>query len=251
MSRLVSWWTSHEPLTSPLLTATGLGLGVYGLATTTQPLVRGALHATAKALRRPFERKLGRPPEQENDEMEDDDIEPVGKKPAAILGGLASLAALYHFYDPRDGLGSLLHWHKTAGLDLDGQSGMPGGYVQDLDWKKPISLYEAAPLFGADSHLKDDPYTRRMGISILSSAAQREGSAYPTTGSIYDSAVQKLNSKLTVGGVIQTGVRTVVANGLARLFTGALGTMVDLDKDTRDDLVSAGTWAGAISSILR
>ena len=44
--------------------------------------------------------------------------------------------------------------------------------------------------------------------------------------------------------------RAVLANAGARMLAGALDSVCGLPEMTRDAIVSAGTWAGAVSSIL-
>ena len=69
-------------------------------------------------------------------------------------------------------------------------------------------------------------------------------------GGIFDSAMDKLDKKLSFQGLAKAGVRTVVANSVANLFTSALDTMVGLSPEAQRTIIDTGTWAGAISAIL-
>jgi len=43
----------------------------------------------------------------------------------------------------------------------------------------------------------------------------------------------------------------MIANATAHLFTSAIGAVVPLPKEMKRNLIDAGTWAGAIHSILK
>ena len=60
----------------------------------------------------------------------------------------------------------------------------------------------------------------------------------------------KIENKLSWGGAMDVALKSAVSNVTARLFTGALGAVCDMNDKTRQALVDAGTWAGAISAIL-
>ena len=89
-----------------------------------------------------------------------------------------------------------------------------------------------------------------MGLSIVNNAALRGGTEHPTLGRLFDSALDKMETKLTVNGVTDIAVKSAVANTTARLFTGALGAVCGMNDRTRQKLIDAGTWAGAIAAIL-
>lgn len=87
-----------------------------------------------------------------------------------------------------------------------------------------------------------------MGTAIVANAGQ--GARNTSLGSIFDSAVDKIGTKLNMAGIANTALNATAAYATASLFTNAVGTMMGLPKQTRDNIISAGTWAGAISSIL-
>lgn len=124
-----------------------------------------------------------------------------------------------------------------------------GGYVPDIDFHQIINAGQAKDLFTNDPHLKDDPYVRNMGISIINDAANKAGYVNPTLGNIYDSTVQKIKSKLSWQGVTGIAANTMLANATAHLFTSALGAVVPLSKETKRKIIDRGTWATAVASI--
>ena len=164
----------------------------------------------------------------------------------AILSGGTLLAALYAFHRPDRKNYRLTDWNaplaKKSSLD-------PSGYIPSFDYSSTIGLNTANSLFNNDPNLADYPYSRHMGTAIVNDAALREHTSRPTLGGILDSAVNKIENKLSFSGLANVGLKTMVANSAARLFTGALSTVCDLSPSAREKIVDAGTWAGAITSI--
>ena len=255
---------------NPLLSAMLLGGAVYGAGR----LAWNPIMETIRALGRPFASERSK--EDPNAELKwDKSIDEIKrdsdlkyKLPIAlgILTGLGSAATLVR---PNERWFGLLDWDakprqttlmsrppagspdayvvgetKTASLDP------ASPYISDIDWNKPIGATRATGLFTGDKHFDDDPYVRNLGVSIVSNAAISQGTRTPTLGNIFDSAVDKLEKKLSFSGVLGTAANAVAANGAARLFTSALDTMVGLPVGVQRGLIDAGTWAGTITSIL-
>lgn len=233
-----------DTVKSPLVTAAILGGGAYlaGIA------AWGPTVETLRALgRRPGRRMFG--DGKEADDMYDKTIDELKNDSSlkrylpAALAGLAAFVPLYsanNILTYRDAL------KKKASLDaMDSMS-----YLQQLDWGQPINARQANSLFADDEHLDKDQYARHMGMAIVNNAALSNHTGTPTLGNIFDAATDKIEKKLTLGGLANVGVRTVVANSAARLFTGALGSVMDLSPQARRNIVDAGTWAGAVAAIL-
>jgi len=252
------WYKNHGP--SPWLTAGLLGLGTYGLGR----LAWGPLVETARSLGRPIATRLigdSKNADAIYNQAVDSFKEDAGKKRLvpALLGAGTLAAALYLMYKPGAGLGSWREWDapiaathvpyslnrnalpKTASFD-------DISYDGPLDWQKQISQTQAQNLFNTDPGIPND--ARLTGLSIVNSAALNQHTTSPTLGGIFDSAVQKIDRKLSFGGLLETGARAVISNSAARLLTGALDTMVGLDPRTKQNIIDAGTWAGTVSSIL-
>lgn len=124
-------------------------------------------------------------------------------------------------------------------------------YLQELDWSKPINIAKADNLFQPGSGFgPDDDLARLTGRSIINAAPRGPVPGTTTLGGVFDAAVSKIENKLSISGIASTALKTTVANGAARLFAGALDTVCDLKPDTKNAIVDAGTWAGAISAIL-
>jgi hypothetical protein len=126
-----------------------------------------------------------------------------------------------------------------------------GGYVPKIDFSQTINARDAKSMFTNDPRLRDDPYVRNSGLSIINSAVNNAGYVNPTLGNIYDSARDKTQSKLSWAGVTNVAANTMLANATAHLFTSAIGAVVPLSDDAKRTIIDAGTWAAAITSILK
>ena len=116
-----------------------------------------------------------------------------------------------------------------------------------IDYDRAVSVPGTARLFSAPGISN---YQRNFGTSVIN-AAPRIGSGTTTLGGIMESAANKFNSKLSVGGVASVGTRAVVANAMAKVFTTAVGGITGMSPQARRGLVRAGTWAGAVNAIIR
>ena len=263
ISKAIGWYQEHGP--NPLATATLLGIGAGGLTWLAWNPVVDAF----KALGHPFARKSAEGhglKESEAVENWDQSAEELRESSRAkklapwLIGALTGGTALMLFSNKNQLNHGLYDWHapnvahdephvvlskwqeKRASIDNS-------GFIQDLDWSKQLRLKESLELFGPAA-LPSSDYARHMGTAILTNAAMTQGTRSPTLGGVFDSAVDKIETKLSLGGIVSTGVKTVVANGIAKLFTGAVDAVVGLPDNTKNNLISAGTWAGAITSIL-
>jgi len=243
---------------------------------------------TLQSLGRPLAKATGSEKELDDYIQEQTEGDGEARDRVSAAAGLGTLAAaLYLMYNPRYKYGGLVSWdrepsgnlkafykdpkppkqqagtgrqstaalgaladlRKTAALGKKA-FGMES-YVNTLDWGRRVPLSSAQGLFTNDPFLSsNDRYSMNMGTAIVTDAAMRQNTASPTLGGIFDSAASKISNKLSLGGLASTATRAMVANGAARLFTGAVGAMFDLGPKARNTLVDAGTWAGTISSIL-
>jgi hypothetical protein len=166
----------------------------------------------------------------------------------AILGG----GYLAHRYNTYHDWKSMLDWApKTASLHKEADELFTyGGYVPKIDFSQVINANQAKSMFSNDPQLQKDPYVRNMGLAIINNAANKAGFVNPTLGNIYDSAAEKMKQKLSFSGVMGIAANTMIANATAHLFTSALGAVVPLSKETKRNLIDAGTWYAAVKSIL-
>lgn len=247
-----------NPLTSSLL----LGAGAWGLSR----LAWNPIVETVRSLARVPGKALGGMTDDEWDEAMDElkNNKSYGRWIPAAIGGLAAGGHILASYTPYEQHGGLLKWnatpsgyqdikqkyiHKKGSFGGDSYSSY-NGYIPELDFAKPVNARHAQALFTNDPYLQNDQYVKNMGTAIVANAAQQAGTNNPTLGGIFDSAVSKIDKKLSFEGLTSIGVKSVISNSAARLFTGVVGTMMDLSPDTRRNLIDAGTWAGTITAIL-
>lgn len=199
--------------------------------------------------------------------------------PGSVGAGIMGLSLLFA-HRPNEEWGGLLHWNakpngKMNSHDMGGGYGyvMPGsqnltktasamnklasdifnysGYVPPFDFSQQVNVpYAKQEFFTNDPFLKNDPYAMNFGKAILTSAQMQNGASNVPMGTIYDTAVDKFKTKFSLGGVMGVAAKTMFANTAARLFTTALGAVTGLSKENQDRIVEAGTWAGAIKSII-
>ena len=277
----VTWWQKNG--LPPWATALAFGGLTYGA---TRPFWGPFVETVRSLFRKPGKKFLGGDPDNpKSDAIADEqwnlamdnaknNSELRWKVPLG-LGGLGTVLALYLFARRNEPYFGLTRWNypkdpeipaagnnatttpmiKPASVLDNGRymkkvASLVGGMDMDIDYSKRVNLTDATNLFSNDKNLEDYPYTRNMGTAIVTNAAISGHTDRPTLGGILDSAVEKISNKLSFGGLASVGLRSMVANGAARLFTGALGQMVDLSPKARQTLVDAGTWAGAITAIL-
>lgn len=269
-----AWNTYKDTVKSPITHAAILGGGAYLLSRLGwNPIVE-----TVRSIGRYPLRALGGMTDEEYDMAMDElkNNSSYRKWIPGIFAALAAAGAGWASFDPdKEGYG-LVKWDSprklpvTSGSDstydksrfgwlyprrASGQSKTSSfsysydGPMDDVDYYKAINSRDAISLFTNDPFLQNKQYARNMGTSIIADAAIRTGNNTPTLGNVFDSAVNKIENKLSFEGLASVGIKTVVANGAARLFTNAVGSMVGLPKSTQNKLIDAGTWAGAITAI--
>ena len=243
--------TVRKVIPNPLVA--GLGLGAVG-AGVGYGLWRNIVNTGGSLGRWPIKKMTGMTDEEYDEAMEElkQDKRYRWILPTA-LGGLLGGSYLYWRYNPKQEGKGLLSWSsKTASLHKEADELFSyGGYVPQIDFSQVVNARQAKSLFTNDPNLQNDPYVKNTGLAIINDATNRAGYMNPTLGNIYDSAADKMRKKLTWQGVAGVAANTMIANATAHLFTSALGAVVPLSDNMKRNLIDAGTWAGAIHSILK
>lgn len=204
-----------------------------------------AIQGTLNALIHPLKSKI---PGQQQAQLTEQQQK---KKQLKNRLGLATLIAL-------GTLGTSAYvTHKYRGGRVDSFDPWPSKSASYMTGFNPphmsqmINVPQAMDLFRHDPMLlQHNPYAANFGTSVIAAAAPHPGTRAVPLGNVFDSAVNKVDSRLGFAGVAQGALRTGAAYATASLLTNAIGGMMGLPKQTRDNIISAGTWAGAISSIL-
>lgn len=264
--------TINPTVNAGLLGALAFGAGTSGW---------NQLIDTSRSLfRRPVSWLTDMTPQEFDEELEDirNDKKLRYIIPGALGAGVMGLSLLTS-YRPNEEHGGLLSWNaKAKPLDTSYDRGyqMPGtprthtpmkkvsklmklandmfeygGFVPQIDFSQVIDAPNTKQqLFSNDPWMQNDPFTRNTGIAIFNDAQKRSGSSNISMGTLYDTAADKFKSKFSLMGVTGIAAKTMFANAAANLLVNAVGTMVGIPQETRENLVSAGTWYQAAKSIL-
>lgn len=269
--------TYRKVMINPTVNAGVHGLLAFGVGT----VGWNRMIETARSLfRRPAGVFLKMTPREFDEEMED--IKNDNKLryiiPGALGAGVIGLS-LATSYRPNEEYGGLLSWnaapkplnmYRYRGYIMPGTQNLPkeaalkkfanalaefGGYIPTQDIANSYantidSQYWQNALFSNDPNMQMDNHTRFTGEAIFADARKRDGSVYVREGTLRDSASNILKSKFSLMGVTGVAAKTMLSNFAADLFVNAVGAMTGIPQETREDLISAGTWYGAAKSIL-
>lgn len=251
-SNISKWLDSiRKKVTSPTIMATGLGLAGAGLGI---GLWENIIETGGSLGRYPIRKMTGMSNEEYDKAMEelasDDRYRWLVPSALGLMLGGGYLAARYN---PNQEKGGLRTWvPKTASVNSYNGDELwsYGGYVPEIDFSQVINAKDAKSMFTNDPTIVNNPYVKNTGLAIINSASQKAGYINPTLGNIYDAARDKEKSKLSWAGVTEVAANTMLANATAHLFTGVLGAVMPLSADAKRNIIDAGTWATAITSIL-
>lgn len=122
------------------------------------------------------------------------------------------------------------------------------GYQPQFDFSTPLTQRTAVDLFANNPYIKDKDYERNLGTSIIMGAPAYGGQT--TLGNVYDSAVNKFDKKLTLGGLAGSAIKGAVAGGLASMFTDTLGAVIGMPDPLRRSAANTVGFANAMCAIL-
>jgi hypothetical protein len=236
---------------SPIGLGVGLGLAGAGLG---YGLWRNIVQTGGSLGRIPIRKMTGMSDEEYDQAMEE--LASDKRYKWIIPGALATLLGggyLAIRANPNQKHYGLTSWSpKTASLHKEADELWSyGGYVPDIDFSQVINANSAKSMFTNDPAINKDPYVMNTGVAIINSASNKAGYSNPTLGNIYDSTSEKMKKKLSWAGVTDVAANTMLANATAHLFTSALGAVMPLSDDMKRNIIDAGTWAAAITSILK
>ena len=241
----------RKNVANPKLMATGLGLAGAGLGI---GLWKNIIQTGGSLGRYPIRKMTGmtnREYDEAMDELANDERYRwlIPSALGLMLGG-GYLGLKRSTTQQNNGLQS---WSsKTASLNKEADELWSyGGYVPDVNFSQVINARDARTMFSNDPRIQQNPYVKNTGLAIINDATNRAGYMNPTLGNIYDSTRDKMKSKLSWAGVTNVAANTMLANATAHLFTGALGAVMPLSQEAKRNIIDAGTWATAITSILK
>jgi hypothetical protein len=92
-------------------------------------------------------------------------------------------------------------------------------------------------------------YQKGNALDIINTASHNNDDGKISAGSLFDSALNKVQRNLTLSGVAEAGVRSLIGYGMAKAFTNTMCHLVDMPKPVRDGIVSAGMITNVIQGL--
>lgn len=230
---------------NPLVAALATGGLVYGASRLAYPLVSGALqHAGSR---------LGMS-NQDVEELPYELERPDNKKRIpAILAALSTAAILASNYDGTSKVpyGGLLSKWNDPRRDLMKEASFGG--LADINDQTEIDFGKLLPIRMTKDIVMNDPgsdiFHKGNALDIINKASGYQDNGSINAGQLFDSALNKVQQNLTLGGVTNAAVRGVIGYGMAKAFTGAVGSLIDMPKSLRDDIVTSGMITNIIQGL--
>ena len=232
-------------LPNPLIAALATGGLVYGMSRLTYPLVTEAAQFAGG--------RLGMSEEDLSDLPAELNSEKNKKRIPALLAALTTAGMLASSYDGTSKVpygGWFSDWddprrtmHKDASF----------GQLSMLPDQTPLDFGKMLPIRMTKDIVMNDPnaniYHKGNALSIINNAAGTSNTGSITAGQLFDSTLNKVQQNLTLGGVTNAAIRGVIGYGMAKAFTGAVGSLIDMPKSVRDGIVSAGMITNIIQGL--
>lgn len=238
---------------NPATAALATGALLYGGTKLAYPWMSGAVRHVAL--------KTGITSPEELAEIEQNMQKPSTRTwlPAivAALGAGGVLASTYRSSDHLPLGGWFIHWDDPR-RSLPSKTGSTTKAASDLfNWdiadQTSLDFHKMIPVRMAQDMVLNDPntevYQKGNALDIINTAAGGKNTGKMSAGSLFDSALNKVQRNLTLGGITDSAVRGVLGYGTAKAFTNAVSSMVDMPKGVRDGIVSLGMLTNIIQGL--
>lgn len=256
-------WLTHSPMGAAAL----VGLTTWGGSKLLYPQLKKAIkHITTPP---------GQQPEPEiPDEYKTPEELAQAKKDERniplILGGLGLAGTLALSYSNAKGLpfgGLFSSWDDERRYNPPGDSNGYGLFEpirklftkneSDMSWdindQTPMDFGKLIPVRMATDIIMNDPYTeiyhKGNALSVINDASRNGQDTKMTAGSLFDSALNRVQKNLTAQGVANAALRGTIGYGVAKAFTSAIGAVTDMPKGMQDAIVSAGMVTNIIQGL--
>ena len=232
-------------LPNPLIAALATGGIVYGASRLAYPLVSGAFKHMGS--------RFGMDPTGIDELSYELDTPENKKKIPAVLAALSTAAILASSYDGTSKVkygGLLSRWDDpNRGIAKDASFGM----MSQLHDQTELDFGKLLPVRTTKDIIMNDPnaeiYHKGNALDIVNKASGFKDNGMMTAGALFDSTLNKVQQNLTLGGVTNAAVRGVIGYGMAKAFTGAVGSLIDMPKSVRDGIVTAGMITNIIQGL--
>lgn len=261
---------------NPILAALWAGGLVYGASRLSYPLITGAAKHTAAQL------GMG-DPESQHDIDTNFNSSKYKKWVPIILGGLGAAGVLASSYNPSPDLsyGGLFnswddprraiskkrkeeHLRRSNRIHHMDSSSMieerdrlaktaSDVFSWDINDQTYLDFGKMLPVRMAKDIIMNDPdseiYQKGNALDVINNASRHNDNGRMSAGSLFDSALNKVQQNLTLGGIAEAGTRALIGYGVAKAFTSTMCNLIDMPKPLRDGIVSAGMITNVIQGL--
>ena len=261
---------------NPLLTALWAGGLVYGASKLSYPLISGAAKHTAAQL------GMGDPESQHDIETNFNSSKYKTWVPI-VLGSLGAAGVLASSYNPSPALsygGLFDSWgdprrsvskegitearKRAARLarlenssrieERDRLMKTASDYFSwDINDQTSLDFGKMLPVRMTKDIIMNDPdseiYQKGNALDIINNASGYNDNGRMSAGSLFDSALNKVQQNLTLSGLAEAGTRAIIGYGVAKAFTNTMCNLIDMPKPLRDGIVSAGMITNVIQGL--
>ena len=198
-------------------------------------------------------------PEQLEQEAKDERNIPI------ILGGLGIAGTLASQWSGAKGLpmgGLFSDWNdpkrynppKNPRRSLTSMfKGASANFSWDINDQSTLDFGKIIPVRYAQDMVMNDPYTeiyhKGNALDIINNASRDGQDNKISAGSLFDSALNKVQKNLTAQGVVNAALRGTIGYGIAKAFTNTVATVTDMPKGLQDAIVSAGMITNIIQGL--
>ena len=256
---------------NPLLAALWTGGLVYGASKLSYPFISGAAKHTAAQL------GMGDPESQHDIETNFNNSKYKTWVPI-ILGGLGAAGVLASSYNPSPALsygGLFDSWddprravskegiaearRRAARLKNSSKTEESdrlmknASFSWDINDQTSLDFGKMLPVRMTKDIIMNDPdseiYQKGNALDIINNASGYNDNGRMSAGSLFDSALNKVQQNLTLSGLAEAGTRAIIGYGVAKAFTNTMCNLIDMPKPLRDGIVSAGMITNVIQGL--
>ena len=232
-------------LPNPLIASLATGGLIYGTSRLAYPLVSGAMSHMGS--------RFGMDSTSIGELTEELDSPDSKKKIPLVLAALSTAAMLASNYDGTSKVkygGLLSSWDDpNRGISKDASFGI----MSQLHDQTDINFGKLLPVRTTKDIIMNDPnaaiYQKGNALDIINKASGFKNNGTMTAGALFDSTLNKVQQNLTLGGITNAAVRGVIGYGMAKAFTGAVGSLIDMPKSVRDGIVTSGMITNIIQGL--
>lgn len=256
---LIQAW--KKATSNPAIAAGLLGLSTYGAAKLATPLIENAYkHISRKMNTKTVIGPDGKPHlvQEEPEELSERDKLSI----PYVLGIGATGATLASSWRNNQGLpfgGLFTSWDDPRRANPPKPKAKQASVKQatynfswDMNDQTEVDFGKLIPVRMAQSMVINDPYTevyhKGNALDIINNASNGNDNKI-TAGSLFDSALNKVQKNLTAQGITNAVIRGAIGYGMAKAFTNTVSSFVDMPKGVQRAIVDAGMITNVIQGL--